>query len=111
MKSGPDRKYTPEFHDAVVEQVMETGQPVSAVERSLAVSNKSLTNWVGRACKGQEPIEGQSLIKQMTALITTETTTETTTEMPAELSRLRQENARLRPCAPAPDKSADHVRP
>lgn len=107
MKSGPDRKYTPEFHDAVVEQVMETGQPVSAVERSLAVSNKSLTNWVGRACKGQEPIEGQSLIKQMTALITTETTT----EMPAELSRLRQENARLRPCAPAPDKSADHVRP
>lgn len=82
MKSGPDRRYTPEFRDAAVKQVMEAGRSVSAVASSLEMSNKSLANWVYRARKGQEPI------KRATAVVPT--------EMEAELSRLRQENAKLK---------------
>ncbi len=82
MKAGPDRRYTPEFRDAAVKQVIEAGRPVAAVARSLEMSNKSLANWVYRARKGQE------LIKRAPA--------QPTTQLEAELSRLRQENARLR---------------
>ena len=57
MKSGPDRRYTPEFRDAAVKQVIEGGRPVAAVARSLEMSNKSLANWVYRARRGQEQIE------------------------------------------------------
>ena len=31
MKSGPDRRYTPEFRDAAVKQVTEGGRSVAAV--------------------------------------------------------------------------------
>ncbi len=82
MKAGPDRRYTPEFRDAAVKQVIEGGRPVAAVARSLEMSNKSLANWVYRARKGQE------LIKR--------TPVQPVSEMQAELSRLRQENAKLR---------------
>ena len=82
MKSGPDRRYTPEFRDAAVKQVIEGGRSVSAVARSLEMSNKSLANWVYRARKSEE------LVKRLPA--------QPVSELQAELSRLRQENARLR---------------
>lgn len=44
MKAGPDRRYTPEFRDASVKQVIEGGRLVAAVARSLEMSNKSLAN-------------------------------------------------------------------
>lgn len=82
MKSGPDRRYTPEFRDAAVKQVIDGGRPVAAVARSLEMSNKSLANWVYRARRGQETSR-QSAAKPAC-------------ELEAELSRLRQENAKLR---------------
>jgi transposase len=82
MKAGPDRRYTPEFRDAAVKQVIEGGRSVAAVARSLEMSNKSLANWVYRARKGQE------LVKRAPA--------QPVSELEAELSRLRQENAKLK---------------
>ena len=57
MKAGPDRRYTPEFRDAAVKQVIEGGRSVAAVARSLEMSNKSLANWVYRARKGQQLVK------------------------------------------------------
>jgi transposase len=82
MKSGSDRRYTPEFRDAAVKQVIEGGRSVAAVARSLEMSSKSLANWVYRARKGQ------ALVKRAPA--------QPVSEMEAELSRLRQENAKLK---------------
>jgi transposase len=82
MKSGPDRRYTPESRDAAVKQVIEGGRSVAAVARSLEMSGKSLANWVYRARKGQV------LIKRAP--------TQPVSELEAELSRLRQENAKLK---------------
>lgn len=81
MKSGMDRKYTAEFRDAAVKQV-EGGRSMAAVARSLEMSSKTLANWVYRARKGQ------ALIKRQPA--------GPVTQQEAELSRLKQENARLR---------------
>jgi transposase len=82
MKSGPDRQYTAEFRDAAVKQVIDGGRSISAVARSLEMSSKSLANWVYRARKGQE------LVKRTPA--------QPVSEVEAELSRLRQENAKLK---------------
>jgi transposase len=82
MKAGPDRRYTPEFRDSAVKQVIEGGRSVAAVARSLEMLNKSLANWVYRARKGQE------LVKKAPA--------QPISELESELSRLRQENAKLR---------------
>ena len=81
MKAGFDRRYTAEFRDAAVKQVTEGGRSMSAVARSLEMSNKTLANWVLRARKAE------ALIKRPPA--------QPVTELEAELSRLRQENARL----------------
>lgn len=82
MKAGTDRSYTAEFRDAAVKQVTEGGRSLSAVARSLEMSNKTLANWVVRARKGE------ALIKRTPA--------QPVSELEAELSRLRQENARLK---------------
>jgi len=82
MKSGPDRRYTPEFREGAVKQVIEGGRTVAAVARSLEMSSKSLANWVYRARKGQE------LVKRVP--------TQPVSELETELSRLRQENAKLK---------------
>jgi len=82
MKAGPDRRYTPEFRDSAVKQVIEGGRSVAAVARSLEMSSKSLANWVYRARKGQQ------LVKRAPA--------QPVSELEAELSRLRQENAKLK---------------
>lgn len=82
MKTGPDRRYTTEFRDAAVKQVLDGERSIAAVARSLEMSSKSLANWVYRARKGQE------LTKRVPA--------QPASELEAEISRLRQENAKLR---------------
>ena len=82
MKAGPDRRYRPEFRDVAVKQVIEGGRTVAVVARSLEMSNKSLANWVYGARKGQE------LVKRLPA--------QPVSELQTELSRLRQENAKLK---------------
>ena len=82
MKAGPDRRYTAEFRDSAVKQVIEGGRPIAAVARSLEMSGKSLANWVYRARKGQE------LVKRAPV--------RAASEIEVELSRLRQENAKLK---------------
>lgn len=82
MKAGPDRKYTLEFRDAAVKQVIEGGRALAAVARSLEMSSKTLANWVSRARKGD------ALVKRPSA--------QALTQVEAENARLRQENARLR---------------
>jgi transposase len=82
MKTGSDRKYTPEFRQAAVTQVRDGGRSMPSVARSLEMSPKTLANWVLRARKGQplaKPLTGMAL-----------------TELEAEVTRLRQENAKLR---------------
>jgi len=82
MKAGIDRKYTAEFRDAAVKQVNAGGRSMTAVARSLEMSNKTLANWVYRARKGQ------ALVKRQPA--------QPVSELEAEVSRLRQENTRLK---------------
>ena len=98
MKAVPKRAYTAEFRDAAVKQVLEGGRSIASVARSLEMSSKSLANWVYRARKGE------AIVKRASA--------QPVSEVEAELSRLRQENAKLklekeilknrfRGCAPA----------
>ena len=82
MKAGIDRKYTVEFRDAAVKQVIDGGRGMSVVARSLEISSKTLANWVYRARKGL------ALVKHKP--------TQPASELEAEVSRLRQENSRLR---------------
>ena len=82
MKVAADRTYTGEFRDAAVKQVIDGGRAVSAVARSLEMSSKTLANWVYRVRKGQ------ALVKRKPA--------QPASELEAEVSRLRQENSRLR---------------
>ena len=82
MKTGSDRKYTAEFRDSAVRQAVDGGRGLAAVARSLEMSNKTLANWVTLARKGQALIKRQP--------------TRPLSEFEAELSRLRQENARLK---------------
>jgi transposase len=82
MKAGPDRKYTAEFREAAVRQVLDGGRSVPQVARSLEMSAKTLANWVARARRGQP------LLKRPP--------TRPVDDLQAELARLRQENARLK---------------
>jgi transposase len=82
MKAGIDRKYTSEFRDAAVKQVDAGGRSMTAVARSLEMSSKTLANWVYRARKGQALLKRQP--------------TEPVSDLQAQLSQLKQENARLR---------------
>lgn len=82
MKAGPDRKYTVEFREAAVRQVLDGGRSVPQVARSLEMSDKTLANWVRLARKGQP------LLKRPPA--------QPVGDLQAENARLRQENARLK---------------
>jgi len=82
MKAGLDKKYAIEFRDAAVKQVIDGGRGLTTVARSLEMSSKTLANWVYRARKGQV------LVKRKPA--------QAASELEVEVSRLRQENARLR---------------
>jgi transposase len=82
MKVGTDRKYTPEFCEAAIKQVVEGGRNMPSVARSLEMSPKTLANWVYRARRGRAILKRQ-LVKPVS-------------DLEAEVTRLRQENARLR---------------
>ena len=79
---GPDRKYTDEFRQAAVKQVVDGGRAIRQVARSLEMSAGTLGNWVAKANKG----EALSKLPSGKPL----------SELEAEVSRLRQEVARLR---------------
>ncbi|PZR70601.1 MAG: IS3 family transposase [Stutzerimonas stutzeri] len=82
MKAGPDRKYTVEFREAAVRQVVDGKRSVPQVARALEMSDKTLANWVMKARKGQP------LLKRQPA--------QPMSDLQAECTRLRQENARLK---------------
>ena len=82
MKAGPDRKYTVEFREAAVRQVLDGARSVPQVARALEMSAKTLANWVMKARKGQP------LLKRLPA--------QPVDDLQAENARLRQENARLK---------------
>ena len=81
-KSGPDRKYTQEFRLAAVKQVTDGRRSIVQVARSLEMSPGTLGNWVARTRKGE------ALMKRAPG--------QPVSELEAELTRLKQENARLR---------------
>jgi transposase len=81
-KSGPDRKYTDEFRQAAVRQVVDGGRAIRQVARSLEMSAGTLGNWVALANKGQ------ALSKRPSS--------QPVGELEAEVSRLRQEVSRLK---------------
>jgi transposase len=82
MKTGPDRKYTEGFREAAVRQVLDGQRTLVEVARSLEMPHKTLETWVSRARRGQ------ALLKHPPA--------PPVDDVQAELSRLRQENARLK---------------
>lgn len=82
MKTVPKRTYTAQFRDAAVQQVVEGGRSIASVARSLEMSSKSLANWVYRARKGE------AMVKRAP--------TQPVSTLEAEVSRLRQENAKLK---------------
>ena len=82
MKVGTDRKYTPAFRESAIKQVVEGGRSMPSVARSLEMSSKTLANWVYRARRGQALLKRQPV--------------KPVSDLEAEVTRLRQENARLR---------------
>ena len=82
MKVGTDRKYTKEFRESAVKQVVDGGRSMPSVARSLEMSPKTLGNWVFRARHGEALVKRESM--------------KPVSELEAEVTRLRQENARLR---------------
>ena len=81
-----NRHYPPEFRKASVQQVVDGGRSVPAVARSLEMSAKTLAktlaNWVAGARRGEAPSQGSARGPL--------------SELEAELTRLRQEVAKLR---------------
>lgn len=81
-KSVPNRQYTEEFRGAAVRQVLEGGRPIRQVALSLEMSAGTLGNWVAGAKQGR-PLNGRPSSTPLS-------------DMQAEVSKLRQEVARLK---------------
>lgn len=82
MKGIPDRRYTEEFRQSAVGQVLEGHRRLVDVARALEMSPKTLENWVRNARRG-EPLTSRDPVQPVD-------------DLQAELTRLRQENARLK---------------
>ena len=84
MEKLPRQVYTGESRQQAVEMITRDGLSIAEAARRLAVSPKTLLNWVRRAKSGDLPQAGAAAPRHMV--------------MPeeAELSRLRRENAELR---------------
>ena len=82
MKTVLKRRYTEEFKDAAIRQVLDGGQGVMEAAAGLEMSDKTLGNWVRAARKGHRRVKA-GVGKPMS-------------DAEAELSRLRAENARLK---------------
>ena len=76
--------YTTEFRQQAVELNTRGGLSIAEAARRLAISPKTLLNWVRRARSGNLPDDGDGVRRYVV------------TEQEAELSRLRRENAELR---------------
>jgi len=81
-KTGPDRKYTEEFRQDTVKQVIDGGRTLAQVARTLEMSKGTLGNWVSRSRRGE------ALSKAPPG--------RPVSELEAEVSRLRAENSRLK---------------
>ena len=77
-----NRSCPPDFRKAAVQRVVDGGRSVPAVARSLEISAKTLANWVARARRGEAPTQRSARGP--------------VSELQAELTRLRQEVAKLR---------------
>ena len=84
MEKLPRQVYTTEFRQQAVELITRDGLSIAAAARRLAISPKTLLNWVRRAKSSGRPDDGDGLRRHMV------------TEQEAELSRLRRENAESR---------------
>lgn len=82
MQTIPNRRYTVEFQEAAVQQVLAGGRSITEVAGSLEMPAKTLGNWVRRVRRGQRVGNGG----RQTAI----------TDVQAELSRLQAENAQLK---------------
>jgi transposase len=76
--------YTTEFRQQAVELITRDGLSIAEAARRLAISPKTLLNWIRRAERGDLPDDGDGVRRHVM------------TEQEAELSRLRRENAELR---------------
>ena len=56
-----NQRYTPEFKEEAVRQVIERGHSVAEVAERLGVSNHSLYNWVKAVKPGKNEIQEQEL--------------------------------------------------
>jgi len=82
MERVPRQKYTKEFREQAVQLVQEQKFTVPEAARRLAISGKTLANWVFRARRGQLATLGE--------------TRRSVTELEAEVSRLNRELAEAR---------------
>lgn len=76
--------YTTEFRQQAVELITRNELSIAEAARRLAISPKTLLNWVRRARSGELPDDGDGRRRHVV------------TEQEAELARLRRENAELR---------------
>ena len=82
MKAIQKRRYTEEFKDAAIRQVLDGKLSVVQAADALEMWDKTLGNWVREARRGVRRVKA-GVGKPVT-------------EVEAELSRLRAENARLK---------------
>jgi len=82
MERVPRQKYTKEFREQAVQLVQDQELTIPEAARRLAMSDKTLANWVFRARRGQLAKLGESR--------------RPVTELEAEVSRLKRELAEAR---------------
>ena len=82
MERIPRQKYTKEFREQAVRLVLEQDLTTPEAARRLAMSDKTLANWVFRARRGQLATLGESR--------------RPVTELEAEVSRLKRDLAGAR---------------
>ena len=82
MERVPRQQYTKEFREQAVQLVQDQEFTIPEAARRLAMSSKTLENWVGRARRGHLAKVGESR--------------RPVTELEAEVSRLKRELAEAR---------------
>lgn len=82
MERVPRQKYTKEFREQAVQLVLEQDLTTPEAARRLAISDKTLANWVFRARRGQLTKLGESQ--------------RPVTDLEAEVSRLKRDLAEAR---------------
>jgi transposase len=82
MERVPRQKYTKEFREQAVQLVLEQDLTTPEAARRLAISDKTLANWVFRARRGQLAKLGESR--------------RPVTELEVEVSRLKRDLAEAR---------------